>query len=67
MRCPNSPGMVSSHITDDPQICGKPARFSLKGFREDYEDTWYCADCWDYYVRWNRMQHEKYGVPLVKS
>ncbi len=60
-----SGGGVSSHV-DDPRKCGRLAHFSEPSCWGDLPDTWYCADCWEEVIRFNRVQHERHGVPLMR-
>jgi hypothetical protein len=58
-----APGMVSYPGWDEfvptglpPQACGKIAHFRKKSGFPDMPDCWYCADCWDYLVEWDKQR-----------
>jgi hypothetical protein len=37
-----------------PTACGKVAHFFVKSGFPDLSGCWYCAECWDFFVEWNR-------------
>jgi len=62
-------GMVSYHGWKElpPQACGKIAHFCVpSNFPYDGKYNWYCAECWDFVIEWNRFQHENWGTPLIQ-